>query len=147
MKVNISFLPDQQIGFVNHSILALQGNIELNEIDDNELEELLVLEVIEYLPRNLFENVMKHWVSKLAHKGRFTFDFVDIYTVSRLFFLQLISINDYNILTHGQANRGWDNKQVNLTTPQVCQAMENLGLKVISKKIDGVKATIVAERP
>lgn len=147
MKINISFLPENIHTYNNHSILANQGNVQLVQYDDNQLEEILAINVIEYLPRAMFDQIINHWITKLSHKGKLVVDFVDLYTVSRLFFLQQLQFQDVNTLLHGEMKVGWDEKKLNLTVPQLSNTLETFGLKVISKKLDGVKATIIAERP
>lgn len=138
-KINISILPETLLDYTNHSV-AQQQHFNL-DVDDNELEEILALNVIEYAPRNMFEGILQHWVSKLAHKAKLTVSFADLYTVSRLCFLQTLNVQQVNEILHGNG------KQNNLTVPQLTQILERLGLRVLSKKLDGIQATIEAERP
>jgi hypothetical protein len=113
------------------------------EADANELTELECLDIVEFIPRQMFDQVIAHWVSRLAHKGRITLSFVDLYTVSRLFFLQKLSLAEMNFLLHGDQQP----KVVNLTLPEASKILEKLGLKIIRKDLDGVKGTIIGERP
>lgn len=147
MKIEITFLPNQTNDYVNHSILINQGSVQLQNVDVGECEEILALNILEYLPRLMTEGVLKEWISKLAHKGKIILSFVDCYTVSRLFFLQQFGANEFNLLMHGEMTKGWDDKKQNFTLPQLAQTLETFGLKVLSKKLDGVQATIIAERP
>ena len=139
MKYNISILPETLLDYTNHCI----GQLQTFEVtcDDNELEEILALNCIEFAPRNMFEGILQHWVTKMAHKAKLTLSFMDLYTVSRLCFLQVLNVNQVNEALHGNG------KQSSFTVPQLCQILERLGLKILSKKLDGISATIEAERP
>jgi len=147
MKVNVTFLPESSQDYLNHSILANQGNVQLAQVDVGECEEILALNIVEYMPRHLLDSVLKDWVSKLAHKGQLILSFTDCYTISRLFFLQQLTAVDYNVLIHGEMTKGWDEKKQNFTLPQLVQILEGMGLKVLKKKLDGIYATLIVERP
>lgn len=146
MKVNISFSKKELDGYTNHSILETQ-NLTLDEVDMNELDEVIALGIIEYIPRKAFDQVLHNWISKLSHNGKLVLSFDDLYTITRLFFLQKLNFQEMNFLLHGPMVENWQHKNVNITIPVLCQTLETLGLKIESKKIEGTKATIVGVRP
>lgn len=146
MKINVSYPENNQNDYINHSIIKEQG-FELKNVDNGEAEEILALDVIEYIPRMMFDSIIQHWTSKLAHKGKLIVNFVDLYTVCRLFFIGQLEMQNVNFLLHGASLNGWDDKKVNMTVPQICKTLEGNGLKVISKKLDGMNALVIAERP
>lgn len=140
-KCNITFMPDFKADYSNHCVMEKRGF--MIDADANELSELEVLDIIEFIPRQMFDQVLSYWVSRLAHKGRIIISFVDLYTVSRLFFLQKLTLSEMNFLLHGDQQP----KTVNLTIPELSKTLEKLGLKIIRKDIDGVKGTVIGERP
>jgi len=140
-KCNITFMPDFKADYTNHCIMERKG-FQV-DFDANELEELEAIDIIEFIPRQMFDQVLAYWVSRLAHKGKITLSFVDLYTASRLFFLQKLTVSEMNFLLHGDQQP----KTVNLTIPELSKTLEQLGLKVIRKDLDGVRGTVVGERP
>ena len=145
MKVNVSYEEQSFADYTNFSVLK-NKSFTLKDYDDGELDEILASDIVEYIPRNAFDKVILGWIAKLRKGGIFKIDFLELYEVCRLFYLQRITMSDVNFLLHGPSEKGWDHKTVNLTLPQACATLSKLGLKILSKQISNARATIVAEK-
>lgn len=146
MKINITFTPQETYSYTNFSILKNQ-TFELKDYDFGELEEIVVTDVIEYIPKTIFEGVLKGWISKLAIGGKIVLSFIDIREVNRLFYLQRLNLAEFNTITHGGGTEIWQNKHLNFSLDAIAILLQQLGLKLVSTKLNNLTAVIIGERP
>jgi hypothetical protein len=84
----------------------------LSLIDDGELTELIVLDILDYVPACKLDEVLENWLRKLGHGGTITVSVVDIREVSRAIFNNRLSIDDANELIHGKQEKEWQFKKI-----------------------------------
>lgn len=109
MKVNIILnTTDVRSGYVNidpfanpqdpTKIQCDPGNLAM--IDDNECEELIALDVLDFVNPRDRDNILNHWISKLAHEGSLTIGGREIYDVAKIIFMRAADLNQSNQLLY-----------------------------------------------
>jgi hypothetical protein len=148
MKLNLLYGPGpiHGEGFLNINPFSdkdtdtqKQGGVEnLDEfVDDGEAEQIIALDVIDYLEINKVVPVIVGWVKKLKHGGIITIGGVDLYEVSRNFFRYNISLLQANELIHGKSDMPFLVKKTQFTLKGVIDLLQGqLGLKILKKRLD-----------
>jgi hypothetical protein len=116
-------------------------------VDDGEATEILAMDVIDYLSIPDVNNVIRHWVSKLAHGGRIIIGGTDLYEVCKAFANYSITITETNYLLHGEQTEPHFTKKVNFTSLGLSEYLtKELGLKLIKCRHNGFDMVVEAER-
>jgi hypothetical protein len=128
---------------------VINGDItDLNDIvDDSEATEILVADVIDYLPRAMVAKTISHWVTKLRHKGRIVIGGHDIYEITKIMSQQGISAEEISDVLHGTQNHPWEFKASHTTAADLAKTLEQHGLKILKKRVSGFKMIVEAIRP
>jgi len=128
---------------------VVNGDItDLNDIvDDSEATEILVADVIDYLPRAMVAKTISHWVTKLRHKGRIVIGGHDIYEITKIMSQQGISAEEISDVLHGTQNHPWEFKASHTTAADLAKTLEQHGLKILKKRVSGFKMIVEAIRP
>lgn len=154
MKLNITLGQPPINGYLNiDPNLDHDGKVvcpldNLNDhVDDAECEEILALDVLEYIPKELADKTVVHWLSKLAHGGKIILSGINARQVAKAILNKSIDIDAANILMYGEQNHPWQRKYGITDIQRLSDVLTGLGLKVISKQLDGFKMTVIAERP
>jgi hypothetical protein len=128
---------------------VINGDItDLNDIvDDSEATEILVADVIDYLPRAMVAKAISHWVTKLRHKGRIVIGGHDIYEITKIMSQQGISAEEISDVLHGTQNHPWEFKASHTTAADLAKTLEQHGLKILKKRVSGFKMIVEAIRP
>ncbi|SVC80422.1 uncharacterized protein METZ01_LOCUS333276 [marine metagenome] len=118
-----------------------------NFVDDAEAQEIVALDVIDYIPLGDINNVIKHWVSKLRHGGSLIIGGTDLFEVSKSFTQYRLGITETNQLIHGEQSKPYLIKRVNFTAMGLIDYLDSLGLNLQKKRVNNFHMTIEATRP
>ena len=116
-------------------------------VDDAEAQEIIALDVIDYIPLTDINAVIKHWVSKLRHGGLLIIGGTDLFEVSKAFAQYRLDITEANKLIHGEQSKPYLVKRTNFTTLGLADYLSSLGLKLQKKRINDFHLTVEATRP
>ncbi|MFZ9376708.1 MAG: hypothetical protein ACO25K_06255 [Candidatus Fonsibacter ubiquis] len=129
--------------------LIVEGNPTILEqhLEDNEAEEIIAMNVIDYVSYNKIDSVLTQWISKLAHKGLLKIGFTDIVSVARRIYTGQIEYGKAQEIIYGKCVEGWDVKKACLTVDSVKEKFNNLGLSIKNIKFIEHYVVIEGERP
>jgi len=138
MKLNISF-NENISGYRNVNIL--KESVDLGNLDGvcgpSECREIIV-SVLNYIPHNSLENVIRHLESRLRHGGKLVLLFNDVESLIRKYSIGEIDEIELNILLYGAGCKSV------FSTNYISNI---LNINVSSIKVENGKVTIIAERP
>ena len=110
----------------------------IGELDDAASEELLVSDNLDFVDdRDAFTDEI---VKKIRYGGKVVFSGVDIFEVARGIIARNIQAQDINqilYLRRCSVSNVFD----------ICKKLSSLGLKIINKRINNYRYTVIAERP
>lgn len=115
--------------------------------DEGEVEEIVAHEILDYFPIGQVNQIINGWLAKLAPGGKLIVSTVDIREVSRLYLLDMLSIEEVSELIHGASLRGWDNRKTSFTMSQFVELFKSRGLRVLSARVDRYLCVVTCERP
>jgi len=139
MKLNLLWGTAPRNGYINvdpfgfgdeEKVLGELHNLD-DVVDDNEAEEIIAEDVIDYLPRDKVIDTIKHWISKLCHGGTLIIGGVDVYEVARSFANYEIGLDDVNYLLHGRQEEPYQQKLTNFTLMGLRDLLLNNGMRII----------------
>lgn len=157
MKVNLLLNKKAtRSGFLNIDPLAEPGDTDrvlgsvsnLDEfVDDAEIDELVAIDVIDYLPANELDNVLDNWIRKIRHGGSVTVGGVDIREVAKALAFQQIDITTANLLLYGSQQSPCEYRKATLTLQKLIDVFKSRGFKIIQKRLNNYYYHVKAERP
>jgi hypothetical protein len=116
-------------------------------IDNGELEELIAVDVLEYIPTNKIADTLSNWVSKLKVGGKLTLGFVEARLKGREFGNYRMALEDFNAAIHGSQEKPYMIKRTSLTAMQVIDHMVKAHtVQVVQKRLNNEYATVIFER-
>ena len=118
-----------------------------DHVDDGEVEELLAHDVLEYIPGREADQVLNHWVKKLAHGGILSIRTPDLRAIAHGLTYRLITIDDANLVLHGDQAQDWQTCKATYSLDHLVKVLEGKGLKIIRRLKDGYHCLVVAQRP
>lgn len=156
MRINllIDNPKDVRNGYLNIDPFAtgadsrLQANLsDLDRIVCNgEALEIVASDILGYFPAQQVDEVMAHWIGKLAHGGTIAITEIDLKEIGKKYLANVLSLNEANDLIHGLQTQPWQLRKSSFTLQVLVEVMQNLGLKILTKRIQNNRATIVAQR-
>ena len=133
------FAPDaSEDGRVKCPVDKMNGFVEANECT-----ELVAHEVLDAFSMRQVDEVLSHWVGRLAHGGKLAISVVDAKEVSRAYLAGKLSNDDFNALIHGDRYH----RQCSLTLLQLVDVVKAFGLNILLKRVENFRAIVVGERP
>jgi len=115
-------------------------------VENGEAEEIVAHDILGYFPPQQVDEVLGNWLGKLAHKGILTVACPDVGEAARQFLQNLIRIEDYNVLLHGEQTEGWQLRRSSFTLPLLVGVFTTRGFRVIQKRIQNNFAVVTAQR-
>ena len=112
-------------------------------VDDGEAEEFRALNILGLFPQNKSEEILNHWISKVAHKGKLIIGEVECLDVSKAYANGRISIDDFNNLLRGENSV----VQTSFSVGQIVNFLEAKGFKILKKRVSNYYFIVEAERP
>lgn len=159
MKINLLFNNpyDVRSGYLNIDPYAgpndQAGRIpgDINNLDDlvsaGEATEVVALDILDKFPRQYVDQILTHWLSRLAHGGRLTISVIDLYEVAKAFLNEAIDVDKTNTLLHGDPETKGKQVHTNFTLAQLNEVLTNKGFKVLRRCVENNYAIITVERP
>lgn len=157
MKINLTLGTDvYRGGYLNLDPLASPGDpirtradiCNLDEfVDDAEAEDLIALDVIDFLPSPELDNIIDNWTRKIRHGGTITIGGVDLREVAKAFLDQELTLQDTNQLLYGSQKAPCEYRKATLTLQKMIEVLQFKGFKIIQKRIVNYYYHVKAERP
>lgn len=157
MKINCLLgNPDLRSGFINVDPLASGEDKQRykgdwTNLDDlccaGEAQEIVALEVLDYVGREGADKVLAHWVSRLGHGGTLTVSLVDPNRVARALLSGELSEENANGLLYGQQSQPWQHRKLAYSLATLSEKLKRLGLQVLKQIHHGYSCMVVARRP
>lgn len=131
------------------SPLIIEGNPTILEshIEDGEADEIIAMNIIDYVSYPKVSTVLKQWAGKLSHKGKLIIGFTDVLSVCRRFYIGQITKEKIAEMLYGNCVEGWDVKKACLTLESMKLKLNEVGLKINNIKILEHFIVIEGERP
>lgn len=119
---------------------------DLNKfVDHNECSEI-TCNVINYVPTQSLKGYIGELSVKLAHKGKLIILATDAIEVTKAFHLGRIDILTFNSLVYGDRTKVWEFRQSLVSLHDVVELMKLNGLKVLQKRLNEFKFSVIGER-
>lgn len=126
-------------------------NADVTNLDDivgnSEATEIIASDVIDYLPKDIAQKTIAHWITKLRHKGKIVIGGHDLYEISKIVSQKGVDIDEISGIIHGSQNQPWEFKTSHTTAPKLAENLEQHGLRVLKKRVSGFKMIVEAVRP
>ncbi len=132
---------------IGHADILRENLAELASVDDAECSEIVALDVLEYFPPADTDKILTTWIRKLGHGGMLTVGFTDLYQLVKHTYNRTLNISEVNLYLHGNQKSPWNLKRNTFSTDLISEVLQGKGLKILSKRIDGVTTIIKAVRP
>lgn len=156
MKVNLLLSGDgPRSGFLNidpfappDDALKTRGDIcNLDEyVDDAECDELIALDVLDFLPSPELDNVLDNWIRKIRHGGTIVIGGVDIREVANGLIRQELTLEQANKLLYGTQTAPFDYRKASLTLQKLVEIFQARGFKILQKRVSDFFYHVKAER-
>lgn len=157
MKIQLYFVEGTSLsGYLNISPLIEQDtdtemNVDCRNLDavacDAEVSELIVHNVLGYIPPDQVSVVLDNWVRKLRKGGKIIIVDLDAYQVSKAFVQFNIDIDKFNGLLYGNQNLLGFSRATCLTLTGLSNHLSNVyKLKIIKKRIEDLGFVLEAVR-
>lgn len=125
---------------------ALELEIDAT-VEDAEATEIILNNTLEFLPQAEIVVILNQLVRKLRHGGVIILTGTDAYAVAKKYANYKMSIEEYNVLTHGPQ----DGSQVKKTTLTIHGLVNFLtkqfGLQIVNQGLEEYTYSIEARRP
>jgi hypothetical protein len=112
MKLNLGCGDNIIQGYTNIDLMPKNSNVtrgnftNLSMIQDGSVEEILALNVIEYLPFTQVGSVLQHWVQKLQSGGTLYVESIDLNVLGTMMAYDQIGIDVINKILYLNAGQG-----------------------------------------
>lgn len=151
MKLHICVGGEDKPGYLNINPMAqngkpsFKGNFKTLEgvVEVGEVTELLADTMTDFLPANDLFQTLKNWSGLLRHGGRIIVGGTDLYEVCRKTVIQELNIREANVLLYGNHVR----KLGQMSLGDLVEILKSFGLKILTKRVDGVNMVVEAIRP
>jgi hypothetical protein len=152
MKVNITLNTNEpRNGYINLNPLADPNDANfirtnINELgvylDDGEAEEIIALDVVDYVPLAEKENILRHWLSKLAIGGTITIGGNDLRQIAKALSFNQLDLNQTAELLYGSQLI----RSGLITCDRMRKVLEGSGLKILESRLVNFSYYVKAER-
>jgi hypothetical protein len=116
-------------------------------VDTAEVDQLVALDVIDYLPITDIEKTLANWVSKLAHEGKIIIGGVDLYEVAKAMGQYKMDVSQANLLLHGEQTKPYLIKRISFTAIGLSDFLSGVfELKILKKRISQFNFIVEAQR-
>jgi hypothetical protein len=152
MKINLTLeSSSSRSGYVNINPLAspddpnfIRANVnELSiYVDDGEAEEIVALDLIDFVPIQEKENIVRHWLSKLALDGTLTIGGNDLGQITKAYTFNQLDLNQAAELLYGSQIP----RSGLVTCAQMRVILEGGGLKIVEARLNNFSYYVKAQR-
>lgn len=137
MKIQIARINNEIIQGYKHVLLS-DNYINFADISDNECEEILAYDVLNYFSTNKLQECLVSLVGKLRLGGKLVVGGVDI----RLFARFLIN----NMISEEEGSAVVEQLKSMSTVDQITNILESLGVQIAIVDVSGIHFKITAKR-
>ena len=158
MKINLLLNNPKDIrsGYINVDPFAIlddpfgRQNGEPNNldflVDNNEATEIIAHDILDRYTNQEVNEILDHWLTKLAHGGELVISMVDIREVSRAVISNSLPLDEVNRLLYGDQDHKVNFKKISLTLEYLTKLLESKGMQVLKKRISNFRAVVAARR-
>lgn len=116
-------------------------------VDDAEAEEIIAMDVIDYIPTTKTVESISNWISKLAIGGRIVIGGIDMIVISKSIADYSLDIASANLLIHGRQDQPYLIKRASFSAYDLAEYLELMhGLGIVKKDITNYKMFVEAQR-
>tara|TARA_R110000824_G_scaffold57875_4_gene157166 strand:- start:1615 stop:2097 length:483 start_codon:yes stop_codon:yes gene_type:complete len=136
------FATEDVEGIIRDDIVNLDKHV-----DDSELEELVAIDVIDYLSPAQIEIVLDNWIKKIRIGGSIILGGIDLLEVCKSLSQYRIDITEANLLIHGEQEKPYMIRKANFTAMGLAGYLESrFNFQIIKKRINNYKMIVEARR-
>lgn len=128
-----------RIGLEEHPGYTSTMDMGLKDYETNQITELYIDSSLEFVSINQVMEILAHWTTKLRKGGLIIISGTDLIQVSKRILTKEFKIPQVNNLL-------FNNRQCCLTLDDVTSLLENLKLKIITKRLNDIQYIVTAER-
>jgi len=153
MKLNIKCGDDVRNGYVNidndttvGGEKVRHGGIESIDwvCEDGEAEEVLAINALRFVQTDQTDIVLQNWCNKLNAGGKITIQDTDLHLISKAFANDQIDLNELSATIFGLNHSMPFRSGIDLRS--VASKLSSMGLKIVSKRFDGMAFVVEAEK-
>lgn len=143
MKLNLITKPeDRRAGYIH-----VEFGFDKLDVEDGEAEEILAIDVIDFLPFKQVDGVLAHWISKLRHGANLTVGGIDILAVANGIQTRYVDVMNANHLLFGPQDDPTQFRASTCCLSRIVEVMRSNGLKILKQRLDDYHYVIQAQRP
>ncbi len=137
-------LPEHQV----FSEEKKQGDIRSLDwiTDDGECEDILALDIINFLSPPEIERVTAGWCRKLKQGGSITLGTLDLREICRSMVHSNMPVPDAILALYGPQSQGWDIRKNALTLQILEQILQQNGCRITKKRSNNYKSIVTGQR-
>lgn len=145
MRLYITNGPDELSGYTIYS--PIKGN-DIRKLDDDlvgdsECTEILAPNIVDFIPLSFLVSVLQNYIRKLRKNCEITLGGTDVYILARDIAARTNHPSQINSLIYGGPN-SWDLKSGLIGINDLVGLLEELGLKITHKSLDGITYLVKA---
>ncbi len=131
--LNIDLIPNTNLS----TEIYRQGSIECLDwiCEDNTVEEILATDALYYILYSDLSATIQNWSQKLLNNGTLKIAVIDLYTISKMYVQNQLSINEYLSNIFGSKDIGI--RMAAIEADMLISILNNCGLIVTVKKYNG----------
>jgi len=116
-------------------------------VDAAEADEVLAMDVIDYIPTIQTKDALTNWISKLRIGGRIVIGGVDIYSISKSIADCSLDIPLANLIIHGKQDKPYLIKRASFSALDLSKYLEEIyGLGIVKKEVLNYRMFVEAQR-
>ena len=145
IKVRLHVEDFELSGYDNIKVQTLEDLDKLSKFDNGELDELVIEDVVDYLPSDKAEETVLKLVKLVAKGGKLIVGCSEAYEISKAFTSFNISLMDYNKLVYGSDPNL--PKRLGITAISLADLLSKVaGMKILKKRVNKFKFIVEAIR-
>jgi len=145
LQITVNDIPMSGYTYINPQYGQDISNLD-NVASDNECIEIFADKIIDHIPiMNMF-NIISAWCKKLRHGGKIILGGTDSYELARNYLLGNVDTITYNKAIYGTQDAAWNIKRSCISLKDLVDLLQQLGLKIKKKRLDGVQMVVEAQR-
>jgi len=147
MKVQITVDEKPVNGYVYvNPNMGHQLDLSTCGASDNECVEILAPHILDYLPISHMQPLVQMWIKKLRKGGKLILGGTDLYEICKNVMNGNANTVQANLLLYGNQESNWNMKRGQINLKDLVDLMNESGLKVMKKRLDGVEMCVEAVR-
>ncbi len=154
MKLNLGCGHDIRTGYINIDKIPQgqaspdiyrQGDIQSLDwlVEDGTVEEIIVIDSLEYLPTAVIKMALINWAKKLSDGGTLKLLVPDCHAISKAFAIGQFNLQQYSNMILG-TQEGNDNRLAVIDATTLFDILQELGLTIHLKRYEGVAIYVEA---